>query len=60
MCCFYNNKKGYLKKVIKGSVVVKNEKPKYKSFKEIKYMLFSPEFYDKNKDKKGLLDNIYE
>ena len=51
---------GYLKKVIKGSVVVKNEKPKYKSFKEIKYMLFSPEFYDKNKDKKGLLDNIYE
>lgn len=50
----------YFKKVYNGKIIIKNEKPKYKSAKDIKMMLFSPEFYEKNKDKKGLLNNIYE
>lgn len=51
---------GYLKKVLSGKFIVTNKKPKYKNKEDIKMMLFSPEFYEKNKDKKGLLDNIYD
>ena len=49
----------YFKKCIKVKIVIENKKPKYKEFKEIKKMLFSPEFYEKNKNKTGLIDNIY-
>lgn len=50
---------GYLKKFFSVKVKIEKKTPKYKSFKEIKDMLFSPEFYDANKDKTGLIENIY-
>lgn len=50
----------YLARLLNGKIVVSHNKPKYKSGKDIKMMLFSPEFYEKNKDSKGLLNNIYK
>ena len=50
----------YLFRLFDNKIVIKKERPKIKSAKDIKTMLFSPEFYDKHKDQKGLLNNIYE
>ena len=50
----------YVKKALKVKINITNEKPKYKKFKEINHMLFSPEFYEENKDKSGLINNIYK
>lgn len=50
----------YFNRLFSKKIVVKKEKPKYKSRKEINKMLFSPEFYEQNKDKTGLLNNIYD
>lgn len=50
----------YLSNLFSNKIVVVNKKPSYKSSKDIRMMLFSPEFYEQNKDKKGLLNNIYE
>lgn len=50
----------YLTRLLNNKIVISNNKPQYKSAKDIKKMLFSPEFYEENKDKKGLLNNIYE
>ena len=50
----------YFRRLVTNKIVVRKEKPKYKSFKEIKMMLFSPEFYEQKKDETGLLNNIYE
>ena len=50
----------YFRRLTSKRIVVKKDKPKYKSSKEIRRMLFSPEFYQQNKDKTGILNNIYE
>ena len=50
----------YVKKALKIKVNITTEKPKYKKMKEINQMLFSPEFYEKNKNNPGLIDNLYE
>lgn len=50
----------YFKRLVSKKIIVRKEKPKYKSSKEIKMMLFSPQFYEQNKDKTGLLNNIYD
>lgn len=50
----------YLSRLLSHKIVLSHNKPKYKSAKDIKTMLFSPEFYENNKDKTGLLNNIYE
>lgn len=50
----------YLARLLGSKIVLSHNKPKYKSAKEIKRMLFDPDFYEENKDKKGLLNNIYE
>lgn len=49
----------YSSKLFKNKIVFKKEKT-YKSKKDIKKMLFSPDFYEKHKDSKGLLNNIYK
>jgi len=49
--------------IIKGSKVkieISNKKPKYKKAKEIRKMLFNPEFYDKYKDQAGLINHMYQ
>lgn len=50
----------YIVKAAKLKPSIKIEKPKYKKFSEIKFMLFDPDFYAKHKDEKGLISNIYE
>jgi len=50
----------YLKKGSKVKVEIVAKKPQYKPFKEIKGMLFSPEFYDAHKDDEGLITHIYK
>lgn len=50
----------YLKKGSNVKVEIVAQKPHYKSFKEIKKMLFSPEFYDNHKDDEGLITHIYK
>ena len=50
----------YFNRLVSKKIVVTKNKPKYKSSKEIKRMLFSPDFYEQNKDKTGLLNNIYD
>ena len=50
----------YLKKCFKIKIKITNDKPEYKNIKEINKMLFSPEFYEKNKDQNGLINNIYK
>jgi len=50
----------YIKKGSKVKLEITREKPNYKTSKEIKYMLFSPEFYEKHKDDEGLITHIYK
>lgn len=50
----------YLKKGSKVKIEITTKKPNYKSFKEIKKMLFSPEFYELHKDDEGLITHIYK
>lgn len=50
----------YLLKMKNVHVHFDAKKPKYKSGKEIGHMLFDPKFYDENKNKTGLIDNIYK
>lgn len=50
----------YIIKAAKLKPSIKLKKPSYKKFSEIKKMLVDPEFYKNNKDKKGLISNIYQ
>lgn len=50
----------YVKKLLNTKFTYSHERPVYKSVKEINDMLFSPKFYDENKDKTGLINNIYK
>ena len=50
----------YISKSFNKRVIINSKKSKCKSLKDINEMLFSPEFYQKHKDSKVVLDNIYE
>lgn len=49
----------YFMKIFTLKIKITLKKPKYKSYKEIRYMLFNPEFYDEYKDQKNLISHIY-
>ena len=51
---------GYIKQLLNTKFKYSYKKPHYKSLKEINEMLFNPDFYDKNKDKQGLINYIYK
>ena len=49
--------------IIKGKSIkieINSKKPKFKKGKEIRKMLFDPDFYDKHKDEAGLIGHIYQ
>ncbi|MBO4601443.1 MAG: CDP-alcohol phosphatidyltransferase family protein [Bacilli bacterium] len=50
----------YTFKTLKLKFKITKTKPKYKKFKDIKKMLFDPEFYEQYKDQKGLISHIYK
>ena len=50
----------YIIKASKLKISFSLKVPKYKSSKDVKWMLFNPEFYDAHKDDKALISHIYK
>lgn len=50
----------YIRKIFGLKISLTAKKPHYKSGKDIKKMLFNPDFYDRYKDEEGLISHVYK